>query len=169
MGIYSTFSPAVSSNPRQMFMFCTAAPQFVIPSGCRFTGENGRHSPAPCGRRRRRPFGYSTFSPAVSSNPSAMFMFCTAAPQFVIPSGCRFTGEDGRHSPAPCGRRRRRPFGYSTFSPAVSSNPSAMFMFCTAAPDAPLPKLSKRAVTRIWSSLPVTSIFSVSFPAMVEA
>ena len=35
--------------------------------------------------------------------------------------------------------------------PAVSSKPSIRFMFCTAAPEAPLPRLSNRAVTVVRS------------------
>ena len=37
-------------------------------------------------------------------------------------------------------------------SPVASSMPSMMFMFWTAAPEAPLPRLSKSAVTLVWSS-----------------
>ena len=37
-------------------------------------------------------------------------------------------------------------------SPVASSIPSMMFMFWMAAPEAPLPRLSKRAVTMVWRS-----------------
>ena len=51
-------------------------------------------------------------------------------------------------------------------SPSVSSKPSIRFMFCTAAPLAPLPRLSKRAVTVSWPSLPATVRVRSSSPAL---
>lgn len=39
-----------------------------------------------------------------------------------------------------------------------------MFMFCTAAPEAPFPRLSKRAVTVVFSSLPHTTSYSLFVP-----
>ena len=50
-------------------------------------------------------------------------------------------------------------------SPVASSMPSMMFMFWTAAPEAPLPRLSKRAVTLVWPSWPQTTIFKWFVPA----
>ena len=50
-------------------------------------------------------------------------------------------------------------------SPVVSSIPRTMFMFCTAAPEAPLPRLSKSAVTVVCSSLPHTTTRSSLVPA----
>ena len=52
--------------------------------------------------------------------------------------------------------RRRVGKGFSPvlatqFSPVASSSPSMMFRFCTAAPDAPLPRLSSRATRRACS------------------
>ena len=51
-------------------------------------------------------------------------------------------------------------------SPSVSSKPSIKFMFCTAAPLAPLPRLSKRAVMVNASSLPATSRARSLSPAL---
>ena len=53
--------------------------------------------------------------------------------------------------------------------PVVSSRPSMMFMFWMAAPLAPLPRLSKRAVTMVCFSWPVTRMRMVSLFARVEA
>ena len=50
-------------------------------------------------------------------------------------------------------------------SPVVSSRPRAMFMFWTAAPEAPFPRLSNSAVTVVWSSLPQTTMCSSLVPA----
>ena len=50
--------------------------------------------------------------------------------------------------------------GWSGFKksqrPSVSAKPSIRFMFWTAAPEAPLPRLSKTAVMVVWASLPQT-------------
>ena len=65
---------------------------------------------------------------------------------FIRPAGPRLRGR---------GRMRR------SYSPALSSRPSAMFRFCTAAPEAPLPRLSSTATSRAWraTSLPKTCSF----------
>ena len=92
----------------------------------------------------------------VSSRPSIRFMFWTAAPPLpcrpVVPKG----DEGGGISIALQGASGA---GYPLYSnPVVSSRPSKMFMFWTAAPDAPLPRLSNNAVTvKAWS-LPATTI-----------
>ena len=59
--------------------------------------------------------------------------------------------------------------GFYRFKPVDSSMPSMMFMFWMAAPEAPLPRLSKRAVTMVWFSWPVTMMRMVSLFARVEA
>ena len=46
----------------------------------------------------------------------------------------------------------------------VSSTPRSIFIFCIAAPDAPLPKLSNLETSKILSSLPKTEISIPSFP-----
>ena len=53
--------------------------------------------------------------------------------------------------------------------PSVSAKPSMMFMFWTAAPDAPFPKLSNRAVTVKDSSFPATTICRSFCPALALA
>ncbi len=64
---------------------------------------------------------------------------------------------------------RRRPQWFHLVRPAVSSKPSIRFMFCTAAPDAPLPRLSNSAVIIVCSSCPQTISDRLSRPAMVSA
>ena len=58
-----------------------------------------------------------------------------------------------------------------TERPVVSSSPSAIFMLCTAAPEAPLPRLSSRAVSQNWSAaaLAKTKSSTQSAPASAEA
>ena len=48
--------------------------------------------------------------------------------------------------------RIRQERGCHRFSPVVSSNPSIGFLFWTAAPDAPFPRLSNRAVIMVCAS-----------------
>ena len=58
--------------------------------------------------------------------------------------------------------------GSPQISPAVSSRPSMIFIFCTAAPDAPLPRLSNRAVTVVRLSFPHTIRRSTFVSAIVS-
>jgi len=58
---------------------------------------------------------------------------------------------DARQAIAERDDERRAHEASGSSSPAVSGNPSIRFMFCTAAPDAPLPRLSKRATSRTWA------------------
>ena len=61
------------------------------------------------------------------------------------------------------------PVGYTApYSPSSSGNPSIKFMFCTAAPEAPLPRLSKRAVMVVCSSWPQTMRRSWLVPTKVS-
>ena len=150
-GAGQSSSPVVSGNPSMMFMFWTAAP------AC----HPGRLPRQGRGRLTfQRPQGASgagagqSSSPVVSGNPSMMFMFWTAAP------ACH----PGRLPRQGRGRLTfQRPQGASgagagqSSSPVVSGNPSMMFMFWTAAPEAPFPRLSKRAVTVNASSFPATT------------
>ena len=67
------------------------------------------------------------------------------------------------HRGAQCAPHRRT--RYYRLSPAVSSNPIIMFIFWTAAPDAPFPRLSNWAVSSVCSCVPETVISRLSFPA----
>ena len=58
---------------------------------------------------------------------------------------------------------------FQSVRPVVSSRPSMIFMFCTAAPDAPFPRLSNSAVTIVCSSWPQTISRRLSRPAIVFA
>ena len=79
----------------------------------------------------------------------------------------------GRRPPrgaAPQGQLRSgQPVGYAVpYNPSSSGNPSIKFMFCTAAPEAPLPRLSKRAVMVVCSSWPQTMRRSWLVPTKVS-
>ena len=58
--------------------------------------------------------------------------------------------------------------GGRAYRPSPSSKPSIRFMFCTAAPEAPLPRLSNRAVMVVCSSWPQTISRSWLVPTKVS-
>ena len=64
---------------------------------------------------------------------------------------------------------RHECFLFHVHNPFDSSKPSIRFMFWTAAPEAPLPRLSSRAVTVTRSSLPVTFSRILLVPAILFA
>ena len=84
----------------------------------------------------------------------------------VIPPGCPDRGEGGdiQSLPGASGAECR-----VQVKPVVSSRPSIRFMFWTAAPEAPLPRLSNRAVTVNWPSLPAVTMERLLLPALALA
>ena len=110
--------------------------------------------------------GFYRLNPVVSSNPSMMLIFCTVAP---VLSSRPVAASAARTADIPSPKGRIRRVGSYRLRPVVSSRSSMMFIFCTAAPEAPLPRLSNRAVTVKRSSLPATMRVRVSFPASALA
>ena len=55
------------------------------------------------------------------------------------------------------------------YSPVASGSPSAMFIFCTAAAEAPFPRLSKIEIMQVFSSFPLTKSSSLALFASSAA
>ncbi len=119
--------------------------------------------------------GLPGFGPGLAAAFGAFFISAPAAPLFSI---CAH-----RAPPQPSARRAVKPKNppairpvnlknpvkaarrFQITSPVSSGIPSMRFMHSMAAPDAPLPRLSKVEMTRTRSSLPAIWMVRLSFPA----